>query len=383
MSFPRVSRQDMEILLRESAKVADSTLPPAPEEEDEGVENEEEKEGKFEKGKDVPLSKLPKKLQDNAKKPPASFKQHTKSSGDERVRQRLSWDKQARWEVHYLPSSANKFKVSQPFGSQHQAENWVRGEQLQRRSDEIFIQNVRTGEKFVYDPIRNRYRKQAAITPTGLYGYTKAIQNDCEAAVRKLNRQAGKVARAIYSKDQRVAEFLGAHSKRAKSHPAQVLISAIKEMGPKFASMKNPPREVYNGPPRPDARGYPIKEASSLDLEQIERSAYENARESFQEREAREYGMYGYPTRTARLGLDGCATIREHAGIIASDLHRRRQALYDNITGFFQTHAKTARCPTSRVILSCYPESTIKFASDDSTPQEKPASVSEWLAWEE
>lgn len=212
-----------------------------------------------------------------------------------------------------------------------------------------------------------------ASAPTGLYGYTKAVQRDCEASARKLQRFASSVAKRAYGKDGRVAEFLGTHAKRGKSLSARILVAAMKDLGPKFASEAT--------------RGYPVIQANEDDMQAIERAMMQKHKATDgQTKEARDYGMYGFPTKTARLGLDACTSLKEHAGVIASDLHRRRHAMYENITGFLREHAKQAKCHASRMILGCYPEETYKFGSrkkEEGADEDKPSIggnlVSQWL----
>lgn len=187
-------------------------------------------------------------------------------------------------------------------------------------------------------PAPSTQPKEATVSPAGLYGYTKAIQKDCETASRKLEKVAVQMAKQAFKRDERVAEFLGAHSKRAKSLPAKILVAAMKEIGPKIASEE---KEAY----------------------------------ACQSREA-SHSMYGFRTKTAQLGLQVCADIRNEAGRIASTLHRRRATFHEKITGFFKEHSKMAKCSTSRIILDCYPDATMKLGS------EHPQSIEEILSWE-
>jgi len=182
----------------------------------------------------------------------------------------------------------------------------------------------------LHDTLR---QKQAARAPSGMYGYTKAVQASCETANRKLNKQAADLIKAAVQKDPRVLDFLGIHSKRAKNLPAKILLASYRDSIPKVAIDK----------------------------------------------EARHYGMYGYPVKTARLGVGLCAQMREAAGIVAADLHRRQAALYAKITGFLGEHGKTTKCGTSKLILSVYPDEGFSFGKRAS---ETPQTVDEWLAWE-
>jgi len=184
--------------------------------------------------------------------------------------------------------------------------------------------------------------KTAARAPGGLYGYPKAIQASCESASRKLKKAAITIAKNAYQKDAKVIEFLSAHQRRAKSTPARVLLAALKESAPVLASMG------VKG-------GHPEKTAGRA-----------------------RYGLYGFRARTAALGLGACSQLRGHAGMIASDLHVRKAALHERLTGFLDMHAKKARCGYSRMLRMAYPEAGMKLAS-----QGEPQSVDDWLAWEE
>jgi hypothetical protein len=178
--------------------------------------------------------------------------------------------------------------------------------------------------------------------PGGLYEYPKAIQAAVESTNRKLKKAAMKAIRRAYEKDRRVVGFLNTHVKRAKSTPARVLLAAMKEAYPVLASMG-----VKGGKP---------VEAGK-----------------------QRYGLYGYPSKVASLGLQACAEIREQAGYIASDLHRRKAAEAERILGFLDKHSKKARCQYSRMLRMAYPDPQMKLAS----AKKPPNSVSEWLEWED
>jgi hypothetical protein len=177
---------------------------------------------------------------------------------------------------------------------------------------------------------------------SGMYGYTKRTENDVQASVRKLTRAAGKLARAAYKKDERVAPFLSTHAKRSGSTAAKVLVAALKDLGPKVAAQMDvaPPVEPEG------------KTAS--------------------------YSLYGYRTKTATLAVNACASLKTEAGRVASDLHRRRANKHANITGFLGEHCKQGRCMYARMIRDAYPEEGMRLAS---TPE--PGGVEGWLTWED
>lgn len=185
--------------------------------------------------------------------------------------------------------------------------------------------------------------KMAARTPGGLYGYPKAVEAMCNAANRKVKRAAISIIKNAYQKDAKVIEFLASHRKRAKSTPARVLLEAMRESHSVFASMG------IKG-------GHPEKTAGRT-----------------------QYGLYGFRARTATLGLTACSQMREQAGLIAADLHMRKTAMHERITGFLNTHAKKARCGYSRMLVAAYPDSSMKLASEDAAPE----TVEDWLSYED
>jgi hypothetical protein len=93
------------------------------------------------------------------------------------------------------------------------------------------------------------------------------------------------------------------------------------------------------------------------------------------DKEATEYGLYGFAYKTAKLGTESCHSLAHEVGKIAVDLHRRKAALHEQITGFFKNHGRTARCATSKYILACYPDAAAKFGS--------PKTVQAWLKWDD
>jgi len=181
------------------------------------------------------------------------------------------------------------------------------------------------------NPLLTHYQmegKQAAQTPSGLYGYTRKIQGDCETCIRKTTKTASKLAKMAWQKDNAVAPFLIAHAKRSDSLPAKILVEAMKSVGPKVASK--------------DIKG-------------------------------RRNGLYGFRPNTASLGMKMCNSLRVEVGHFASDLHKRRSEHHANITGFLKQHMKETKCMYSRMLHASYPDApTLKKASE-------PKSVQDWL----
>ena len=181
----------------------------------------------------------------------------------------------------------------------------------------------------------------------GLYGYPKAIQNSCEGATRRLVRKAGAVIAKAAKKDRYVLAFLETHARRGNSMTARVLIAAYRDSMPQL-----PPQGTVG-------HGDLVRMAGRTRL-----------------------GMYGYPAKTAKLGLTSCTLVREGAGVIAADLHRRRASLYAKITGFLGEHGKTAGSVACNLILRSYPEEGFKFRRRRAAVEGAPTTVDEWLTWD-
>lgn len=164
-------------------------------------------------------------------------------------------------------------------------------------------------------------KKAAASGPGGKYGFTKLVERMSDVTSRKLARHAVRVAKRIFAKDEAVVGFLQTHAKREKSKAAAVLLKAMAELGPKVANMKT------------------VKASAD------------------------HWGLYGFKQKTADLGLSACNEIRLSAGRLAADMHRRKADMHDKFTGFLKIHAKTAACPYAGILLSCYPDANIRFAS--------------------
>lgn len=193
----------------------------------------------------------------------------------------------------------------------------------------------------------NELEKTAA---SGLYGFTKGVQKDCESAIRKVSKTAARIAKQLWAKDQGVCAFLNTHAKRSKSLPAKVILTAMKELGPKVATFHQLRRATY-----------------SPQVQPIEKMAGKSG-----------YGMYGFKSKTAQLGVSACSQLKAEVGEIASDLHKRRTAKRENIVGFLSDHKKLGKCIYSKLILSTYPDENTKFASNEFVPD----TVQGWIEWE-
>lgn len=167
--------------------------------------------------------------------------------------------------------------------------------------------------------VRLTQQKMGREAGSGLYGSTKALDNSVQASIRKIQRKASKVARSLYAKDPKSSEFLALHARRGKSASAEILVNAIKELAPKFASEMD-------------------KKAS--------------------------WGMYGFPKKTVTRSLGACAEMKDFIGSVASDLHRRKFDKYDALLSYLKAHKKETRCPCTSAMLQYYPSKDVRFASE-------------------
>ena len=340
-------------------------------------------------------------------------------------------------------------------------------------------------------------------TPTGLYGVSRRVQSDCESATKRLAKHASILARRIYAKDERVAEFMSTHAERGSSLSARVLMAAMSEIGPKFekqagleghhhseggkwyvdSNFMSLVQSVYPGAKlehmgmgeftleTPDgnlefdrmrgenfdgqvghshqlhdnAHGKVVEKAIKLmdqhnksvkvaettlspedkkvidafiDKKKAESKKYstdgktldglwsggtniaewgggsiamidrgskavetvqnyirKNAPRKSVLASGRIYGLYGYPSKTAKLGVTACADLREQAGIIASDMHRRQASNHEHITRFLGRHASEGNCVYSKMLHESYPDASMKMASSRRASEN-------WLEWE-
>ena len=189
----------------------------------------------------------------------------------------------------------------------------------------------------------SRTRMTDRTANTGLYGFTKGVQKDCESAIRKVSKTAATIAKQLWSKDESTCAFLNTHAKRSKSVTAKVILAAMTSLGPKVATYSE---ETPN-----------IKLAGKSG-----------------------YGLYGFKSKTANLGLGGCSLLKTTVGEVTADLHSKRTAKRENIVSFLTEHRKVGKCVYSRLMLSAYPDGSMKMASLGK--EFVPDTVQGWIEWE-
>lgn len=210
--------------------------------------------------------------------------------------------------------------------------------------------------------------KEAAA---GLYGYTKGTQRDVEATIRKAQKEALKIAKNLQRQEPRVAQFLQVHASRTKSQAAKILLAAInnvRDLEAKRANLGDACWEGYEAVGMKEQDGVTVPNC-------VPKTASEKS-----------YSLYGFPDKVADIGLAACTQVRVAVGRITFDLHTRRLARHEDITGFLTSHAKKARCAYSRFLLASYPDHEQFKVAQEEQAQSKiasaPSSVDDWLSWE-
>lgn len=288
---------------------------------------------KYERGEDVPLEDLPEAVQENVKNPPESVK---------KVREDMEKQSEEGVDLEDVYTDCDDtgectIPPEGPLGVGHYAA-FLRSAKFERGKsmtvDEVaevvgpeFKENVENPPESVAK-LREELQKKACgcdakeddeeegtekTAASGLYGVTKDLEGACLSAGKRLASSVKKIAREIYSKDEETPGFLSEHGKRTGNRAAKLLVTTMKEMGPgsKLKASKTA------GPART--------------------------------------GLYGYKERTAKIALEACSALYHQAGLIAGDLHGRRTAHYDGVTGFFKNHSKTGKCGYSALLLEAYP----------------------------
>lgn len=253
---------------------------------------------------------------------------------------------------------------------------------------------------------------------SGLYGHTKSVQADCESCIRKVQREARKIASSAYGRHAKVADFIQVHASRSESLAAKILASAMSELGPgvsrqaryeegvsvdptenmspedaakwrqmheeygdKFKSSADKLASVLPSEPIKLAKvaewlpevpfAQVVKLAEILGVSGV--AVYDGVHIRKATSKSASKGLYGFSEKVAKYGLQACSDLRSATGRIAYDLHRRREAKHGQITAFFDEHCKTAKCQYARLIHASYPDG----------PQGKkasaPTSVEDWL----
>ena len=261
-----------------------------------------DKEGKFEKGKSVPVEKLPEELQENVKNPPPEVKDlkeemKEKAAGISEAlgsnppvlltasdyEEELKIGKFEKGKSMTIDEVAavvgpefKEMNVNPPDSVVKVREDMQKSASLSEETDKDSkfeegkpadpTKNMSAGDAKEWERQNEKHKdefktstdKEAA---SGLYGATKDTEKCCQGGVKKLKTAAFKLAKEIYGKDEETPQFLTEHGKRTGSKTAKMLTAAMKEIGPSAALSKTA---------------------------------------------AGRAGLYGFKERTAKIDLDAC-----------------------------------------------------------------------------
>jgi len=174
--------------------------------------------------------------------------------------------------------------------------------------------------------------RQAAEKASGKWGFTKAVEGACMAGVNKLQKTASRIASNLYAKDDKSPAFLQKHATRSMSKSAAMLLKAMEGLGPMAKLTKTAGRTGM--------------------------------------------GLYGFPSKTAKLGLEACGALHHEAGEIACDIFARKGADPIKIAGFLKKNATKGKCAYSDMLGDCAPELeaelTAKVVQAEDVPKAAP-----------
>jgi hypothetical protein len=146
--------------------------------------------------------------------------------------------------------------------------------------------------------VANAYMNKTAAS--GNYGFTKAIQNDVDVALRKLEKKVNDLARFVESKHPEAGTYFSTRCQGSNCNASKALSGAC--------VFNEQPKRVLNGP-------------------------------------------LGYKPACVKASHKAITDLILHAGDVAHTLYKKDR---DHIP-YLQTHAKKKRCPLARLLLENYP----------------------------
>jgi hypothetical protein len=263
------------------------------------------KDSKFEQGKSVPLSDLPKELQENVKDPPASVV---------KVREEMEGKAADLLTADDFADSLKegKFEKDKPADptenmSPEDAAEWKK--QNEAHKDEF---KAAGGEEdgALFNLFFNQEPRTAAMKASGKYGFTKAVEAACTVGANKLQKAASRIAKELYGKDEGSPSFLAKHAAKGGSKTAAMLLKAMEGIGP-MAGLGKTAGKTGNS-------------------------------------------LYGFSSKTAKLGLEACSALHHEAGEIACDTFARQDPM--KVAAYLATHSKKAKCAYSAMLGECAPD---------------------------
>lgn len=135
---------------------------------------------------------------------------------------------------------------------------------------------------------------------SGNYGFTKAVQNDVEVALRKLEKKVNDLARFVESKHPEAGAYFSTRCQGSNCNASKALSGAC--------LLNQKPKRVLTGP-------------------------------------------LGFKPACAKASHKAITDLILHAGDVAHTLYKKDR---DHIP-YLKTHAKKKRCPLTRLLLENYP----------------------------
>lgn len=143
-----------------------------------------------------------------------------------------------------------------------------------------------------------RYMNKTAAS--GNYGFTKAVQNDVEVALRRLQKKVDELARKVENKHPEAGTYFGTRCQGSNCNASKALSKAC--------LINQSPKRVLSGP-------------------------------------------LGFKPSCAKASHKAITDLILYAGSVAHGLHGKSR---DHVP-YLTTHAKKKRCPLTRLLLENYP----------------------------
>ena len=148
--------------------------------------------------------------------------------------------------------------------------------------------------------VGSQYMRASKTAASGSYGYTKAVQNDVEVALRKLEKKVNSLARMVENKHPEAGTYFNTRCQGSNCNASKALGGAC--------LLNQKPKRMVAGP-------------------------------------------LGFKPSCARASHKAITDLILYSGEVAHSLHSKTR----NHVPYLETHAKKKRCPLTRLLLENYP----------------------------
>lgn len=170
---------------------------------------------------------------------------------------------------------------------------------LQKEVDDLITKSRSTLRQA--SRVASVYMSKASKTAaSGNYGFTKAVQNDVEVALRKLQKKVDQLARVVESKHPEAGTYFGTRCQGSNCNASKALSGSC--------LLNQKPKRMVAGP-------------------------------------------LGFKPNCARASHKAITDLILYSGEVAHSLHKKTR---DHVP-YLQTHSKKKRCPLTRLLLENYP----------------------------